>query len=34
MADGDSLDAIRHDFDELAAFLGVSARFGGLESEL
>src|SRR5262252_3794647 len=30
----DSLEAIRHDFDELAAFLGVNARFDGLESEL
>jgi hypothetical protein len=30
----DTLEAIRHDFDELAAFLGVNARFDGLESEL
>jgi hypothetical protein len=29
----DTLEAIRHDFDELAAFLGVNARFDGLESE-
>jgi uncharacterized protein YhaN len=30
----DTLEAIRHDFDELAAFLGVNARFDGFESEL
>jgi 4-hydroxyphenylpyruvate dioxygenase-like putative hemolysin len=30
----DSLEAIRHNSDELAAFLGVNARFDGLESEL
>jgi hypothetical protein len=30
----DTLKAIRHDLDELAAFLGVNARFYGLESEL
>jgi hypothetical protein len=30
----DTLKAIRHDFDELAAFLGANSRFDGLESEL